>query len=1045
MTTIPSGNPGGHKANGSAGVSFGAAASGGSAPYRKMPLPHIDDLTSVTIDYDPYTPIDKLLAIAEDLLRQAETYRTFGGRIDMAMMSYIKANILLLDVVKKNKGWVSLQADNKAQKQRYSALVRQAQAAHSVFEEIKSEIKVDNARTGIQPKVSRPKSAGLSSTNVDRAGLAVARENRTSLEHGASRLGTQTPTFSPTSAKAKPSVRPKPEALHGHAVQPTGAAAKRAAEDLTSRFAKLRTPTSASQQSGVQDPRIRTQPIVPSPQAERRDAVARTGRSSLSIDDSHFELPQMPGAIYKPARGTVSTEAAELPSSSSRRFSLARSLTSGSLNSATAKPPVTGSSSGDESKDRVKRPKLSIPEGETLSVTELLRLMREGSKSVSILLIDIRSREAFDEGHIMSQATICIEPEVLMRKNISASEIVESMVLAPSAEQINFERRHGFDLVVFYDQYSTRIGTKKDNPEELAVRGLYNALTYFDYAGETNPKPPKLLEGGLDAWTSVMGSNSVATTESSVGRPVGLPTKARPSMHNPALRQSYVPKPIQDPDEARRWEESTNDPRSFKPAMTVDDFMRRYPKVSDVKESMISTPDISRSGDGAFSLSPETAHGAIPAPPTRPAPTVTRPSFAGLEDKDETEPTKRPGRIRSEGDKKDKKPVGLRNPGNWCYANSSLQALFGTSDFAHELFTGQWENLYRVPRKEEEKIPNPQLLAKMLSQLFAWMDKAMINPMEARTLMQYTRHIHSKDDTGRRRSEHAILGGTDQHDAQEFLTFITEHLHDETNIHRNEEDNTEQIPDNDHRSLLHNAVRYWQRYTAKHDSIVTKYWRCLITYLTTCPECVHRTTNFQVFDVLPCSMGRRLTLDDSLKDYTRVFNPDSFFCPKCKDEGRGKIKLRRQPILCRLPDRLAFQIGRFDGSDPPKKNVSRFSFPIRGLDMEPYWIPPNERSFPKEGKADADTAGTDPRFCPPFKYDCYAVICHIGKTLKHGHYIAYVRDQRSSDPTDWLKFNDTVVTPVKVGSGGADDIMEELYRKGDQQAYLLFYQRNHKV
>jgi ubiquitin carboxyl-terminal hydrolase 8 len=168
----------------------------------------------------------------------------------------------------------------------------------------------------------------------------------------------------------------------------------------------------------------------------------------------------------------------------------------------------------------------------------------------------------------------------------------------------------------------------------------------------------------------------------------------------------------------------------------VDDFMRRYPKVSDVKESMISTTGVVRTGDGTYSLSPP--HNDIPAPPTRPAPTVTRPSYAGLKENDEPEPVKRPGRIRSKGDSKYRTLVGLRNPQNWCYANSSLQTLFGTSGFADELFTGQWERDYTVPMKTDEKIPNPQLLAKMLSQLFAWMDKAMIHPMEARTLMVST-------------------------------------------------------------------------------------------------------------------------------------------------------------------------------------------------------------------------------------------------------------------------------------------------------------------
>jgi len=724
MVTVPNGNPGGHKANGSAGASFSAAAPGGGAPARKKPLPHIDDITSVTIDFDRFTQMDKLLAIAEELLREAETYRNFGGRIDMAMKSYIKANIVLLDVIKKNKGWVSLQAgDNKAQKKRYLELVRQAQAAHGVFEQIKSEIKGDNARSGVQPTAHR-------STDTERSGQAVSRGGRSSLDDGLSNDVVLTPTSSPTpsTAKARPPVHPKPEALHGNAIQHGGVAAKRAADDLSKRFANLR-PTTSAPQHLVQDPRIKTQPIVVPPAAQWRDPFTSASRSIASVENHNFELPKVPGAIYKPARGTVSTEAAELPSSSSRRFSLNRSLTSGSLSSLAVKSPLAGL--GEEPNNWAKRTKLTIPEGETLSVTELLGLMKEGSKSVSILLIDIRSREAFDEGHIMSQATICIEPEVLTRKNISASEIAESMVLAPSSEQINFERRHGFDLVVFYDQDSTHIGTKQSNPDGAAVQGLYNALTYFDFVGETSPKPPKLLQGGLDAWTSVMGSHSLATTETSVGRPLGSPTKVRQTVYTPVRRQSHVPKPIQDPEEARRWEQSTNDPELFKP-LSKDDFLRRFPSVSAIKESMVSPPSI-RTVDGNSSVSPP--HVNFPVEPTRPAPTVAKTSFSGFNGKDEHDEAKKfvP---RSKGDKtKRRQLVGLRNPRFFCYANSSIQAMFWTDGFADDLFTGRWTNDYRVPMKAGEKIPNPQLLAKMLAQLFAWMQKALIHPMEARTLM----------------------------------------------------------------------------------------------------------------------------------------------------------------------------------------------------------------------------------------------------------------------------------------------------------------------
>lgn len=738
MTSPPNGNPGGYNANGSAGAPFGASGDGGSTPAPKRPLPHIDDIKSVTIDDDQFVleSMDKVLTHAEDFLRQSETYRTFGRRIDMALASYLKACDILTKTVQKNKGWSSLQGgDNKAQKERYNRLLRQVKGLHRDFEQIKGEIQADNARTGVRPKAHH-QAPGMPASKE--AGSQVAKENKPSVSNGVRNHGISDPPPSFIHPKGKPKVHPKPEALHGNVIPP-GA-------DLTSRFAKLRAATSTLQQPGVQDPRIRTQLIVP-PLAPpgHRPPVLPTARPGLSLDSTSInppDLPKLPGAIYKPARvTTVSTEAAELPSSSSRRFSLARTLTSGSLNSSGVRSPTSGpgfayDTSCEESTDGTKRAKPTIPEGSTISVTELLRLMKE-LKTVSILIIDIRSREAFDEGHIMSQTTICIEPEVLMRPGISASEIADSIVIAPSAEQINFERRHEFDLVVFYDQDSIHISTNKEALTDLAVQGLYNALTHYDFTGEATPKQPKLLEGGLDAWIGMLGINSLATAESSVTRtPKTTSMIARPSNSRPPRRKSHVPQPIQDADVARQFEEATKGPDNFTPITDLKHFFQTFPDISKPKESMISPPPF-QSTDGT--------HGELPR---EPRPVRRRPSRNHFQVSSEPEESNWSGG-RSQGGKEKKRKirVGLRNPGNWCYANSSFQALFGTEDFARDLFSESWQRQYSVPKKVDERIPNPQLLAKMVSQLFAWMDRAVINPMEARTLMVSMEYDASADGT----------------------------------------------------------------------------------------------------------------------------------------------------------------------------------------------------------------------------------------------------------------------------------------------------------
>ena len=66
--------------------------------------------------------------------------------------------------------------------------------------------------------------------------------------------------------------------------------------------------------------------------------------------------------------------------------------------------------------------------------------------------------------------------------------------------------------------------------------------------------------------------------------------------------------------------------------------------------------------------------------------------------------------------------------------------MFGTTGFADDLRTGDWLDEYKVPMKKDEKIQHPQLLAKMLANLFEWMDKGKLEVMEARTLMVNISH-----------------------------------------------------------------------------------------------------------------------------------------------------------------------------------------------------------------------------------------------------------------------------------------------------------------
>ncbi|KAK3303557.1 uncharacterized protein B0T15DRAFT_486930 [Chaetomium strumarium] len=998
----------------------------------KRPLPHVDDVVLVTVEVDASAPVEKVIQMAETLLRQAEASKSFG-RPDLALKDYIRANLILLDIIKKNKGWVSLQRDNKAQFERYQRLLRQAHAAHGDFEAIKEHIKADNARTGVQPTHSRALFAENGYLNRQDMG------NSMNGDHAGKENGVLEYPVSPSS-KSKPVVHPKPQGLQGNAISGAVTTSIKT-QDLLQRFSNLRAGTTRP----TQDPRIRTQPIVP-PELPGRAKPPEAPPAGTPISEIITQLPKIPDAIYNPARGTISSETAALPSSAPRAM-FTRTNSTASLSKTKSVKPTTAAESSTPTQTfgpaNTKRTKLSVPDGDTISVEEFMRLMRAGAKDLSILLIDIRSREEFDDGHIMSQATICLEPEVLSRPHISANQIADSMVLAPTAEQLLFEKRHEFDLIVFYDQNSELVLGNPQTQEERAVSGLFNALSQYDFSSGLGSKAaPKLLRGGLDAWTSMVGSGSLQSSSTTTTKKFTSTPMAR-SFLNP--RQKHVTRPIQDPAEAKRWEDSITQRGAISPLRTTEDFLRRFPPIAETRESMVSpvSPPSSRpQSPFHYRLShEENLYTSLPSPPARPPPAVPRRSYSGLAETEDSSVALAKKSSSKAIDTVRKNRTGLQNTGVLCFANSSLQAMFATPGFAREVWSGEWKDAYKVPKKPDEQLENPQLLIKCLANLFHWLNLGTFEALQARTLMEYLYFIHSKGADGRKKAESEIFGGPSQQDAQEFYSFIMDNIHDETNTHRDKKPPKEEKPYTpDNGSVIQNAVDYWREYSKASSSLVDKYFRGLEVFISRCHNraCRQEIRLFQPCDVWILNlagMGHATDLDSLLANHQTSEDFPDLVCETCKQPGRT-----RKARFARLPDRLVFCFNRFHGSGAggfsnrlmfSGKIHTKVRFPIRDLDLTRYCAEP-----------DPDMDMSDDRhFAGRMRYDCYAVTVHVGQGINGGHYFSYVQDETSKDPTDWFRCNDHIVDRVKIGSNRPDDVTETMYQSGNTSAYMVFYRR----
>lgn len=717
------------------------------------PLPHVDDITANPRDIDSNQSIKRLLEVAEMALRSAETSRDFK-RPGTALREYIKAYFICVVTVKNHRDYPTLHSSWGELAKKHSSLLKKIDVLHPTYEQIKADIKADNLRTGALPNGSKvtasshtSEARGPSTEHIE-SNVAKLKQNRQSQ-----------PPLNFT-GKAKPVVQPKPEALHGNALT-NGHVRSSTSVDLSRdmialRLAALRGP----QSSPGQDPRIKTHPIVPPKPAGPR-SMPPSGKPKIGVDSSVPSLPRMPDAIYSPVRGTVSDEAAKLPTSTPRglfsRTGSSTSITS-SLNTPTQqsfgdsfpspKSVTTAKFPDQRSIDSASatsspKPSLDISPGETITAERLYELMKA---RVSILIVDVRPRVEFDDGHIMSTSTICIEPDILTRENLSCDQISESLILSPNQEQAIFDKRNEYDLVVIYDKDTEVISRPPRTPSDSALVSVFRALVHLNY-GRDLRQPPRLLAGGIDAWVDLLGPSALQSTSSSSAKTARLRVMTGGGSLG-RTKSKYVGKPMR-PDEARAWQETVNQDDEMTASTpsfhrTTEDFMRRFPAVSLEQESMTSPigQPTQLSGPSQGPSGPSRWHGDAPNPPTRPDPAVQRPSYNGLSQgpgqNGDSDVALAPGRGNSALDGQ-RSPVErhlttLNNPGSWCYANSVLQALFA-SQFSKEIRGQAWKNIFKVPMKQDEKIPQPQLMMQILANLFHWMSTGNFKTMKAHTLM----------------------------------------------------------------------------------------------------------------------------------------------------------------------------------------------------------------------------------------------------------------------------------------------------------------------
>ncbi|KAI1174329.1 hypothetical protein F4777DRAFT_554138 [Nemania sp. FL0916] len=983
------------------GVYGGNSGSSGSSGPRKEPFRHIDDIVSVSVDLDPHATMRRVLEAGDAHMQQAVTFKSFN-RPDLALQEYIKAFTIAVDKVPKHKDYPALRADRGDLSRLYQALKVKITNNGVAYDQIKEMIKDDNSKSGVRPKnavhklsdnslfdlPSVPSNAPMR-RSIDTRGDGFQHNRKGDNAGSTSAYGPpmppdpQSPDRSTSGRKARPTVHPKPKALHGNSIKP---ALDTASPDLVARFAKLR----ASQESqNNSSPASLVKPAGPR-------AMPSAQQLPLSVRSSLPAMPKIPDAVYSPARGTVTSEAANLPSSTPRgMFSRTNSIVSVSgassrtsmdslFRTSNREQFVTAHTYGDS--QPAPSSNLRIPAGDLITVQEFLRCVQDASTSpnTKILLIDVRDRQLFDEGHIMSQNTICLDPTIVSRPNISASEIVDSMILAPTSEKAALERRDEFDLIVFYDQDSESMPQRiSANLQQLVLFNLYQALVHFSYPKQLT-HTPKLLVGGLDSWIDEMGSQSLQTskTQSIVGQTRANLTGSRRRLRNRTLKPEEV-----NTFEAMIGRDETGD---FDYAKTREDFMRRYPSIRE-PESMVSTEQDGSLVQSTASGGEEFLKDMTPIPPVRPKPSVARTRYSGLESADDHPPVSGLAMTASTSINMGTGPLtGLVNPHNWCYANSSIQALLASRGFMDEFLDTQWPTKYRPNVSRTDPAYN-QLMCRILGNLFQWLVQRNFANMKAATLMHYLRTIHSGYQLPN--NETVRFGDAHQHDSDELITFVFGQLEVETRIKLTK--NT--LPALDTTQPVGFIVDRWA--SRPNHSVVSRHWYLMELHTFTCNNCqaknyLHAESERYGFPVPPNTDNG--TLETLFTQHFADQTVDSV-CDVCS--ARGKTLRKR---VARLPPLLRVGIQRTDQSNF-RKLTNHLRFPFSGLDLSSYTLDAGQRT------QIAQTLGGEAAdgFNSSCLYDLYAVVSHVGPNVNSGHYICHTK----ADDDNWTRCADTTITP----------------------------------
>jgi len=261
-------------------------------------------------------------------------------------------------------------------------------------------------------------------------------------------------------------------------------------------------------------------------------------------------------------------------------------------------------------------------------------------------------------------------------------------------------------------------------------------------------------------------------------------------------------------------------------------------------------------------------------------------------------------------------PLGLENIGNTCFMNSILQCIMATP-YLHEYFCHEFgkEKHYRSTK---------------LSSSFS---KLLVKAREGDTVNS-PRYLKSQLSATVRQ-----FRGRRQHDAQEFMRFLIDRMHDELNRVRRKPKYRELICDE--LPLEEQSQTWADHYEEIDNSVMTDLFGGQLVSLVTCLSCGHKSATFDNFMDLsieiPKGSGECVDLMDCLETFFSIekIEKSNYKCFGCNE----RVDIEKAMSIYRLPKILIIHFKRFSHSGRSKRRnkiSSAVNFPLVTLNIQKF-------------------------------------------------------------------------------------------------------------